>query len=199
MYRKNKLIHGVGINDYEGSVGRSGNVIPSYHCWHGMLRRCYDPKSHIKRPTYIGCSVSDEWKYFSNFKKWYDINYIEGFELDKDILVEGNKVYSKETCRFIPPYINTILNDHRSVKRNLPRGVSENKPNEYSKRVNITYKASCQGANSQQLNKTFKTIEEAVTWYSETKTRVVREVATRALEAGEIQPDVFDALIRRQF
>lgn len=65
----------------------------------------YLPKN---KPTYEGCTVCDEWLYFSNFKKWFDENYIEGFQLDKDIIIRGNKVYSPQTCCFVPKEINII-------------------------------------------------------------------------------------------
>ena len=83
---KKQLIFGIGVNDYDGHVRINGKIIKSYDVWHSMIERCYSKKSHKKRPTYIGCKVHKEWLYFSNFKKWFDENYIEGYELDKDIL-----------------------------------------------------------------------------------------------------------------
>ena len=56
----------------------------------------------MKRNSRLICSVCEEWKHFSNFKKWFDENYIEGFDIDKDILIKGNKVYSPEACSFVP-------------------------------------------------------------------------------------------------
>ena len=60
------------------------------------------------------------------------------------------------------------------------------------------YEGTCNSSPT-RLTKAFKTLEEAVTWYSETKTTIVREVATRALLAGDIQQDIFDALVARKF
>ena len=185
-----KLVYGIGINDYVGNMSIKGKALVSYKCWHAMIERCYSPILHIRRPTYIGCTVCDEWLYFSNFKKWYDENYREGFDLDKDILIEGNKIYSPETCRFVPQYINKILNKHCNHGGNLPCGISKN---------NNSYVARCRNGNGGRLEKYSSDISTLIGWYSETKTSVVREVATRALEAGEIQQDVFDALIARKF
>lgn len=199
MTNKRSNVHGIGINDYEESTVINGQRLHSYYTWYSMLCRCYSIKSQIKRPTYIGCTVCDEWKYFSNFKKWYDENYREGFHLDKDILIAGNKIYSPDTCRFIPPRINTLLLEARGRKSGMPLGITEQKPNNKERRTVSTFTAQCQGVEGERLSKTFKTIEEASAWYSATKTRVVREVATIALEAGDIQQDIFDALVSRKF
>lgn len=92
-----------------------------------MLTRCYNHKSLKKNPSYIGCSVCDEWLTYSNFKRWYEdpINgYREGYHLDKDILVKGNKVYSPETCCFVPHSINCLLLTRQRKRGALPIGVT---------------------------------------------------------------------------
>lgn len=199
MRKKNKLICGVGVNDSEVYVRQDGVLIKSYTTWTAMLNRCYSIKHQTRYPTYVGCTVCTEWLTFSNFKKWYDANYREGLELDKDILVEGNKIYSPETCRFVPKSINYLLLDHRNARGDLPIGVIALTPDTQKGRVNITYQAHCNDGLGNILRKTFKTLEEAVAWYSATKTRVVAEVATRALDAGLIQSDIYNALIARTF
>ena len=199
MRKKNKLVCGVGINDFDEAVIVNGQHIPVYICWHGMLRRCYYQSYQTKYPTYIGCTVCEEWKSFSNFKQWYDLHYREGTQLDKDILVEGNKIYSPATCRFVPSNINSLLIDCGSARGEFPLGINPQKPSIKTTRVTTTYRAECRNGQGKQLNKTFKTLDEAVQWYSETKTRIVREVAQKALDAGEIQQDIFDALVARKF
>lgn len=74
-----------------------------------MLQRCYDTKFHKHRPTYRGCIVCEEWLTFSNFKKWMEKQDWEGKQLDKDLLVFGNKVYSPDTCVFIDLAMNTFI------------------------------------------------------------------------------------------
>ena len=122
MKLTSNLIYNKAINDLylEKDIGNA----PAYQRWFDMVRRCYSEKYHISKPTYIGCSVCAEWLYFSNFKKWYDENYIDGFHLDKDILVEGNKVYSPEFCRFVPAYLNSLLTDRKNNRGDLPLGVT---------------------------------------------------------------------------
>ena len=116
MVKEIKLSYGVGINDFEGQVNINGRNIKSYQVWRNMLERCYNTKLHTKRPTYIGCTVCEEWLYFSNFKKWFDENYRWDLDekglkpsLDKDLLVDGNKIYSPATCIFIPSKVNGFM------------------------------------------------------------------------------------------
>ena len=199
MNRKNKLVCGHGINDYDGAMSISGRDIPSYTHWHSMLGRCYDPKCQAKYPTYIGCTVCQEWLLFSNFKKFYDENYKEGFVLDKDILKIGNKVYSPETCRFVPVYLNSLLIDSGAIRGDLPLGVSSLKPSIKSHRINITYRARCSNGYRKPITKIFKTVEEAQEWYSITKKSIVKEQAIRAFLDNAIKTDVYLALVRRDF
>lgn len=161
MRTKKKLVQEVGINDLNEAVKVDGKLLPFYVTWRNMLCRCYSTKFQLTKPTYVGCTVCDEWKYLSNFKKWYDENYVDGFALDKDILFEGNKIYSPEFCRFVPAYLNSLLIDHGNARGDLPLGVSENKPNTKTGQINSTYLARCRDGYEGHLSKTFKTIEEA--------------------------------------
>lgn len=116
-----KKINGVGINDYEGKVsclvGGKKRFLKSYDVWRNMLKRCYSSEYQEKYPTYKGCKVSQEWLIYSNFKEWFDENYpLElseeiKFDLDKDLLGGGSKVYSYKTCVFIPQKINKFLSN----------------------------------------------------------------------------------------
>ena len=84
-----------------------------------MFDRCYNPEVHARVPEYIDCEVSDEFCNFQNFAKWYDRKiYTSSYalELDKDLLVRDNKIYSPSTCCFIPKEINNNLNYTRDDK-----------------------------------------------------------------------------------
>lgn len=199
MIKKNKLVCGVGTNDYGEPVYIDGRHIPSYECWHHILQRCYDPKCQTRQSTYIGCCVCDEWKYFSNFKEFYDENYKPGFQLDKDILKIGNKIYCPEFCRFVPPYINLLLIDCGAVRGDLPLGVTASKPNIKTGKINTTYTGECNNGYGRLITKTFKTIEEAQHFYSITKKRIVKEQAIRAFLDNAIKTDVYLALVRREW
>jgi hypothetical protein len=123
--KRNRLVYGVGINDYPYPVYADGKNIPEYTAWKGMLERCYYPKFQKKYPTYMGCSVADEWKYFSNFIEWlHDNEYQAAYHnLDKDLLIPGNKVYSPDTCLLVTSYINTLLIDCGAARGEFPQGV----------------------------------------------------------------------------
>lgn len=183
--RVNSVVQGLGKRD----INIDTHDI-CYIRWNSMLQRCYSSECQIRNKTYVGCTVCEEWLLFSNFKQWFDENYIEGYELDKDILVEGNKVYSPDTCRFVPSYINTLLVQCNSARGDLPLGVTRN---------NKSYMTQCSNSMGIRVTKTFKTIPEAQSWYSETKKQVVKEQATRAFLDNAIKTDVYLALVRREF
>ncbi len=100
-------VYGVGFNS-GGSFKPSCNSAHTkpYSTWKSMLMRCYSEKYHAKFPSYIDCSVCDEWLDFQVFALWFTDNYKAGMQLDKDIKVDGNKVYSPSTCLFVSPFDN---------------------------------------------------------------------------------------------
>ncbi len=108
-----KPLYGVGINDsiYLTETRIEGKRIkcPYYVIWSTMLKRAYSYKFHISRPTYRSVIVCDDWLLFSNFKSWMEKQDWQGKQLDKDMLFPNNKVYSPETCIFIPNYLNNLL------------------------------------------------------------------------------------------
>lgn len=121
----NHRVEGIGVND---SIGSSDSEI--YKKWRQMLHRCYDLTEAYKRPTYDNCFVCEEWLTFSNFKKWFDKHYVEGWHLDKDVIVKNNKIYSPLTCCFVPREINNLFRI----------GVSEKTKQEKSKKYAEKYK-----------------------------------------------------------
>ena len=123
-FHKSQLEIGfIGVGEYTKVQNRK-----RYETWSGMLERCYNPKYHAKEKSYKDCTVCEEWHNFQNFAKWYDENYYEvkgeQMDLDKDILVKGNKVYSPETCIFVPKLINSFTNKRQNLRGDLPMGVT---------------------------------------------------------------------------
>lgn len=98
---------------------------PSYRKWTDMLNRCYCPVFHISKPEYKGCTVCDEWLNLSAFHEWMYSQNWEGMELDKDLIEFGNKIYSPETCCFIPRSLNALF-QAKPNSSGLPRGVWAN-------------------------------------------------------------------------
>ncbi len=95
-----------------------------------MLKRCYSSRTQAKYPSYKGCTVCTEWLTFSNFKKWLTECSDLSLQLDKDLLVEGNKVYSPETCVMISGVINNFISLPR-ILDDLPLGVHVGKGGKY--------------------------------------------------------------------
>ena len=109
-----KRVFGVGyLGEGEYKTKENGKLTRVYDTWKSMLERCYSEKYHKKYPTYIVCEASNDFHNFQNFGEWDEDNYyeIEGERmcLDKDILVKHNKIYSPETCVFVPQTINTLF------------------------------------------------------------------------------------------
>lgn len=126
--KKSKLVYGVGINDADCPTQPviNGKKVkcPFYQTWSNMLRRCYHQKEQERYPTYKGCSVCNEWLVFSNFKSWMDSQYWYMMQLDKDLLVKGNKIYSPETCVFVSGQLNSFTTESSSTRGCYPIGVN---------------------------------------------------------------------------
>jgi len=86
----------------------NGKLTLQYVTWKSMLQRCYSENFQARQSTYKGCVVSTEWHNFQYFCLWFDENYSEGKHLDKDIKIDGNKIYSPEFCLFVSKADNTI-------------------------------------------------------------------------------------------
>lgn len=131
MGRKHSLILGVGINDadYKTSLTVNNKTVrcPFYQVWRDMITRGYCKKFQAKYPTYIDCIIHNEWLIFSNFKSWMEQQDWRGKQLDKDLLIRGNKLYSPETCVFITGITNKFLNEKDADRGALPLGVTFNK------------------------------------------------------------------------
>lgn len=142
IMKPRKLVWGVGINDadyvtekfetigYVNGKQKQKRVwtCPYYRAWKNMLQRCYSARIHERYPTYIGCTVSKEWHTFSSFKAWMEKQAWEGKHLDKDLLFEGNKVYSAEKCVFVTGLVNGFITDSGASRGDLLIGVDWYKP-----------------------------------------------------------------------
>ena len=135
-----RLVCGVGINDADYAVAKYETIevdgkrkqkrvwyCPYFRVWKSMLERCYSIKYQERFLTYKGCSVSEEWLTFSRFKSWMEYQGWEGLQLDKDLLFEGNKVYSEETCVFVSREVNMFTVDRGNDRGEWLIGVYWNK------------------------------------------------------------------------
>lgn len=100
----------------------NGKLSKCYDVWCSMIKRCYSSIYHKNKPTYESCIVDPVWHDFQNFAEWFYDNYKEGLQLDKDIKVKGNKVYSPNTCMFVTPTENSIEAHAKTYKFKSPDG-----------------------------------------------------------------------------
>lgn len=114
-----------GVGKYKAKIGKK--ITKEYDFWRGMIKRCYEPYTINKQPAYKDCFVCKEWHNFQNFAKWWEENVYdcnnERMHLDKDILCKGNKIYSPETCVFVPERINILFTKSDKARGKYPIGI----------------------------------------------------------------------------
>lgn len=101
-----KTFMGVG---YQGEFERVFYWQKAKQLWSNMMKRCYNPKD--ERGYYGRCFVSPRWQCFANFLN--DLPSLENFSnwlnfedtgikynLDKDLKIPNNNIYSEHTCGF---------------------------------------------------------------------------------------------------
>ena len=147
-----KLIYGVGTNDADYNVWTP--PCPYYKRWEGILKRCYSDKYKAEHQNYDDCFVSEDWLMFSNFKRWMENQDWFGNEIDKDLLVTGNKVYSKDTCLFVSKRVNNFIARSTQKLGKLPVGVALD-------RGNSAYTATIGFSGETKFLGMFKTTEQA--------------------------------------
>ena len=182
-------VYGVGYNGvgkYKTSVDRKRTK--EYEKWIGMLERCYDEKSLIKHPTYKDVVVCKEWHNFQVFAQWFEENYKENFELDKDILIKGSKVYSSKTCCLVPQEINSLFTKRNKARGKYPIGITINGNEHYRARLS-------KNGESFDLG-TYLTIEEAFQAYKTAKELWIKEVADKWRE--QITEPCYEAMYAYQ-
>lgn len=183
------FIYGIGYNSGgKHKTSEYGKRTKIYSDWKGMFRRCYSQRSLSRNPTYTACTVADEWHDYQAFAEWRENHkYGElGYELDKDLLVAGNKTYSPETCCLIPQEINKLLNKYEAARGEYPRGV-------YFKKSRSKYIASISIDSKVTHLGVFHCPSEAHQAYATAKEAYVKEVANKW--RGRIDERVYDALM----
>lgn len=169
-------VYGKGINDIYNVSKRC------YRVWTEMLKRCYDEKYHHRENSYIICEVCDEWLILSNFKRWFDENYVEGYELDKDILGKGSKIYSPSTCCFVPKQLNNLIKGEFKRKNDLPKGV-EMRGSKYLARIRDNGKYIRLGL--------YEDVNLAHEAYLNAKRKIIYNTALQLLNDAKINDKIF--------
>lgn len=184
--RRRTLVLGFGINDSEHPTMCEAKKELVYKTWTSMIRRCYSDKYHKVKPTYKDCTVCEEWRYYSNFEKWFKQHYRDGYVLDKDIIVQGNKTYSPDTCCFVPSYINGLLSTNVKQRGNYKLGVHLK---------DGKYIAQCGIGKYPTYIGRFDNEDDAHEAYKKAKYAEIKRVATTSLKKGEIDERVYNALL----
>lgn len=179
----------IGVGEYSSKDKRV------YRLWKAMLGRCYNPNIPESKKTYSDVTVCDEWLNFQNFATWCNSqeffnakdNQGNSYHIDKDILVKGNKVYSPETCCFVPQEINSLVLANKRRRGNTPIGVH------YLKRIR-KYTTQCyfKGSGLRYLG-SYNTPEEAFQVYKEAKKVSIKLVAD--CWKSNIEDKVYQSLI----
>ena len=158
-----------------------------------MLRRCYSDSFKKKHPTYEDCKCSENFKSYEYFYEWChsQIGFDnEGWHLDKDLLAKGNRVYSADSCIFIPQEINSLLIKREALRGEYLIGVYWDKTNKaFRARVN-------KNKGKQEHLGLFNTEIEAFNAYKQAKESFVKEQAEKW--KSQIDPRAYKALMNYQ-
>ena len=173
-------VYGVGVVGTKYPSRANGVQTEEYTLWRNMLKRCYSDDFKKKRPTYEGCEVSDKFKSYEYFYEWCNkqIGFDNDgngfpFQLDKDLLTKGNKVYSEDSCVFIPSEINLLLINNTASRGEHLIGVYWNKTNKAFRAM-----VSKNKGKREHLGY-FKTELEAFNAYKTAKESFVKEQAEK--------------------
>ncbi len=183
-------VFGVGILGAKYPSTINGVITKEYDLWCSMLRRCYSDSYKKRYQTYDGCEVSDKFKSYEYFYEWCQKQVgfdNKGWQLDKDLLIKGNKVYSEDSCVFIPKEINLLLTKSDKIRGKHPIGVSWNKRDKA-----FVAKVKKNKGESEYLGY-FKTGIEAFNAYKQAKEVFVKEQANNW--KLQIDPRAYNALM----
>ena len=183
-------VYGVGILGTKYPSKVNGVLTKEYVLWRDMLGRCYSDNSKKKYPTYESCEVSDKFKSYEYFYEWCNkqIGFSnQSWQLDKDLLIKGNKVYSEDSCVFIPQEINKVL-----VKNTASRGEHLIGVYWHNKRKAFEARVRKNTGKSEYLG-LFNTELEAFNTYKVAKEAFVKEQANKF--KSQIDPRAYEALM----
>lgn len=150
------------------------------------------------RPTYKNAEVCIEWinsHNFINFKEWAESqeNYKVWSQLpdkdamvDKDIKIQGNKLYSPDTCLLVPRRINALFPNSQAIRGIYPCGVCL----DHGK-----YKANVKKDGKKIHLGMFLTPEDAFYAYKACKEEWIKQVAEEELNKGTISYECYEAIL----
>lgn len=178
-----------GLGEHEAVI--NGKITKKYNTWSGIIKRSYSKITQERQPSYKNCLVDERWHNYQVFGDWFEENYnpeyMMDWALDKDILVKGNKIYSPETCCFVPREINNLFLKTDASRGKSPIGVVE-RYNGFQVFISKSMKRIPIG--------TYKTVEEAFQAYKTAKEVYIKEIADKWKDL--ISPNVYQAMYNYQ-
>lgn len=189
-------VYGIGKIGVKYPVKINKKVTKEYNAWKSILERCFDNKLKNKRPTYEKAICCNEWLLYENFYEWLhkQPNFNkwhngDKWGLDKDILLKGNKVYSPETCCLVPVNVNSLFTKHDNARGIYPIGVSKDKDG---------FRASCNNpfSNENRYLGYYNTPEEAFQAYKIAKENIIKQVAQKEYNNGNITKPCYEAMMK---
>ena len=186
-------VYSIGVLGAKYPTRVDGVLTKEYVLWTSMLKRCYNDTYKKKQPTYEGCEVSNNFLHYEYFYEWChkQIGFSnQGWHLDKDLLVKGNKVYSEDSCVFLPTEINILL-----VKSDKKRG--KHLIGVYWSKTNKAFVAQVnKNKGNQRYLGLFKTEIEAFNAYKTAKESFIKEQANKW--KGNIDERAYNSLMNYQ-
>ena len=183
-------VHGIGVTGTKYPTKINGRNTNEYMLWQSMLQRCYSDTFKKRYPTYEGCEASENFKSYEHFYEWChkQIGFgNKGWHLDKDLLIKGNKVYSEDSCIFIPKEVNTLLTKSEVSRGEYLIGVHWSKSNKaFVAQVN-------KNKGKQEYLGYFNTELEAFNAYKQAKESFIKEQANKF--KSQIDPRAYEALM----
>lgn len=186
---------GVGVVGAKYPIRVNGADIREYVVWNSMLCRCYDENMKKRCQTYEDVTCCEDWLYFenfyewlhsqSNFDKWYSN---DGWHLDKDIIVKGNKDYNPDTCCLVPQSVNVLFVKREARRGEFPIGVSKN---------GNKFRANCNNpfTKEQEYLGNYDMADQAFLAYKKRKENLIKQVAELEYSQDNITKACYDAMM----
>lgn len=190
-YNSKKRVGIIGIGKMDLAINKKDKIENKEYClWKNLICRVYDYNNRKEYSTYKECSICEEWLTFSVFRKWIrdpQNGYCNGYNLDKDILIKGNKHYSPDTCCFVPKEINVLFTKRQNYRGKYPIGVTSDKKG---------YISSFSTLKGKKYLGYYKTPLDAFNAYKNAKEKYIKELAEKYFQEGKITKKVYDALMK---
>lgn len=160
------------------STNPKSPMYKAYKAWDSMMARCHSNTHKTRHPSTTNSNCCTEWLNCQTFGSWYTSQKgweQAGWQVDKDLMGDGQRTYSPETCVIIPPIINTalrFLNQGTRNKSGNPHGVAYLEKSGY-------YITDCKEYGKQGKPKTmyFRNERDAFFWFKEKKEAYLKAMA----------------------